>query len=71
MFTAQLRRVGNSLVVTVPREELARLEIPENATVLVEVREARLHVEPVLPPDLREASDWALQHGLQGLRSLA
>ena len=71
MFTTQLRKVGNSWVVTVPREELERLQIPEGATVTVEVREARVRVEPVLPPDLREAADWVLEHGRPGLEALA
>ena len=57
MFTAQLRKVGNSVVVTVPREELDRLSIAEGATVTVEVHEARIHIEPVLAPDLRAASE--------------
>jgi antitoxin component of MazEF toxin-antitoxin module len=70
VFTTQLRKVGNSWVVTVPREELERLHIPEGATVTVEVREARVQVEPVLPPDLREAADWVLEHGRPGLDAL-
>ena len=71
MFTTQLRKVGNSWVVTVPREEMERLGIAEGATVTVEVREARVTVEPVLADDLREASDWALEKGRRGLEYLA
>lgn len=71
VFTTQLRKVGNSWVVTVPREELESLGIPEGATVTVEVREARVSVEPVLATDLREASAWALEHGRAGLDALA
>jgi antitoxin component of MazEF toxin-antitoxin module len=71
MFTTQLRKVGNSWVVTVPRSEMETLGIPEGATVTVEVREAHVSVEPVLAADLREASAWALQKGRRGLESLA
>ena len=62
---------SDSLVVTVPCEEQDRLSIAEGATVTVEVREARIRIEPVLAPDLRAASVWALEHGLSGLKSLA
>jgi antitoxin component of MazEF toxin-antitoxin module len=71
VFTAQLRKVGNSWVVTVPREEMDALGIPDGATVTVEVREARVIVEPVVPADLREASAWALEKGRRGLEYLA
>jgi antitoxin component of MazEF toxin-antitoxin module len=71
MFTTQLRKVGNSWVVTVPRDEMEALGIPEGATVTVEVRQARVSVEPVLAADLREASAWALEKGRRGLDSLA
>jgi hypothetical protein len=59
------------MVVTVPLDELERLHIAEGATVSVEVREARVEVHPVLPPDLREASDWAIAHSRTGRQRLA
>jgi antitoxin component of MazEF toxin-antitoxin module len=71
VFTAQLRKVGNSWVVTVPREEMDALGIPDGATVTVEVREARVIVEPVVPADLREASERALEKTRRGLEYLA
>ncbi len=58
-------------MVTIPREEMEKLGITDGATVVVEVREARVHVEPVLAADLREASEWALEKGRRGLESLA
>jgi antitoxin component of MazEF toxin-antitoxin module len=66
VFTTQLRKVGNSWVVTVPREELEALGIPEGATVTVEVREARVSVEPVLAADLREPAARALEKTRRG-----
>jgi len=71
VFTARLRKVGNSWVVTVPREELDALGIADGATVTVEVREARVSVEPVIPADLREASERALEKTRRGLEYLA
>jgi antitoxin component of MazEF toxin-antitoxin module len=71
VFPTQLRKVGSSWVVTVPREEWERLGIWEGATVTVEVCQARASVEPVLAADLREASAWALEHGRAGLDALA
>jgi antitoxin component of MazEF toxin-antitoxin module len=71
VFTTQLRKVGNSWVVTVPREELEALGIPEGATVTVEVREARVSVEPVLAADLREPAARALEKTRRGLQYLA
>jgi len=50
---------------------MEKLGITDGATVVVEVREARVHVEPVLAADLREASEWALEKGRRGLESLA
>ena len=71
MFTTQLRKVGNSWVVTVPRDEMEALGIPEGATVTVEVREARVSVEPVLAADLREVADRVLEKTRRGLEYLA
>jgi antitoxin component of MazEF toxin-antitoxin module len=70
MFSTQLRKVGNSWV-TVPRDELERLGIEESATVLVEIRQARVTVEPLLAADLREPAARALAKSRRGLRYLA
>lgn len=55
MFVTNLRRVGNSSVVTVPREEMERLGLEEGQSVTVEVRPADLRVEPRLAGDLRSS----------------
>ncbi len=57
MFVTTLRRVGNSAVVTVPREEMERLGLAEGQSVTVEVRPAELRVEPRLAADLRPSLD--------------
>jgi antitoxin component of MazEF toxin-antitoxin module len=53
MVTATVRRVGNSLVVTLPKDEAARLGVGEGDLVSLEVR--RLDVRPVLPADVAAA----------------
>jgi antitoxin component of MazEF toxin-antitoxin module len=71
MFTTQLRKVGNSQAVIVPRDELERLGIPDGATVSVEVRQVEVSVRPLLPSDLEESSQKALEWGKPGLKYLA
>lgn len=69
MYTAKLRKSGNSLIVTVPKEEAERLHLKEGQTVLVDVRQAE--IRPVMAPDLREEFEVEFQRGLEGLRYLA
>ena len=59
MTTAKLRRVGNSYVVTIPREEVERLHLSEGDTLSVEVR--RLVLKPEMAPDVRAAFEWAIE----------
>ncbi len=60
MTTAKLRRVGNSYVVTIPKEEVERLRLHEGDTLSVEVR--RLVLKPEVAPDVRAAFEesWEL-----------
>lgn len=60
MTTQKLRRVGNSLVVTIPKEEAERLELHEGDFVGVDVRKVR--VRPELTPEIRAAFErsWEL-----------
>jgi putative addiction module antidote len=59
MTTAKVRRVGNSYVVTIPREEMERLQLHEGDTVSLEVR--KLTLKPEMAPDVRAAFEWAVQ----------
>jgi antitoxin component of MazEF toxin-antitoxin module len=71
MVTAKLRKSGNSFIVTVPREEVNRLQLQEGQLVAVEVHAVELH--PVLSPDLQAIIDEFLadpEH-LAALRYLA
>lgn len=71
MITQKLRRNGNSFIVTVPREEIERLELREGDTVSVEVRKAEVSVRPVMAPVFRAAFDAEIERAQPGLRYLA
>jgi antitoxin component of MazEF toxin-antitoxin module len=55
MIQQQLRRSGNSLVVTIPKEEVERLGLSEGQFVSIHL--TPMELRPVLPPDLQEALD--------------
>jgi antitoxin component of MazEF toxin-antitoxin module len=69
MFTAKLRRSGNSFIVTVPRDEMERMGLEEGKLVTIEVRPAE--VRPMLAADLREAFDVEFERGREALDYLA
>lgn len=71
MVTATVRRVGNSLVVTLPKDEAERVGVAEGDLVSVEVR--RLEVRPVLPDDVAGAlrEELARPDTREALRFLA
>lgn len=52
MVVGKVRKVGNSLVVTVPKEEAEELDIREGDLVTVDIRKA--DVRPLLRPDLQQ-----------------
>jgi putative addiction module antidote len=58
MTTQKLRRVGNSFVVTIPKEEAERLGLQEGDLVGVEVR--KLHITPEMSPEVRAAFERSL-----------
>ncbi len=62
MVTQQVRRSGNSYVVTIPREEMERLHLQEGDTVAIQLNKVRLQIE--LPDDVRAAAERVLErHG--------
>ena len=44
MFQGKLRRVGNSMVITVPQSEMSRLQLRESDTVMVDVAGVNMQV---------------------------
>ena len=65
---ATLRRSGNSIVVTIPREELERVGAREGDFVEVQIRP--VDIRPRLTPDLRAAFEAELANGREALEYL-
>ncbi len=69
MIQQKLRRQGNSLVITIPKEEVERLHLHEGQTLLVDVQP--LELRPVLSPELRAAFEESWGQNEAGYRALA
>jgi len=69
MFTQQLRKSGNSYVVTIPKEEVERRGWSEGQLLGIQVNE--MEVRPVLSPELQEIVDDLLDEHEDALRYLA
>jgi antitoxin component of MazEF toxin-antitoxin module len=69
MFTQQLRKAGNSYVVTIPKDEVERRGWHEGQLLAVQVTE--LEVRPVLGDDFREAIAERWERNEEALRYLA
>jgi antitoxin component of MazEF toxin-antitoxin module len=69
MITQQLRKTGNSYVVTVPKEEVDRRGWQEGQLLAVQFTEVELR--PVLGDDFREAIDERWERNEEALRYLA
>ena len=68
MVVGKLRKVGNSLVVTVPREEAEALDLHEGDLVTMDIRKAE--VRPVLRPDLRKLAEQSWERNESAYRYL-
>ncbi|MHB0869005.1 MAG: AbrB/MazE/SpoVT family DNA-binding domain-containing protein [Chloroflexota bacterium] len=68
MVVGKIRRVGNSLVVTVPKEEAEELELHEGDLVTMDIRKAE--VRPVLRPDLRKLAEESWERNEAAYRYL-
>lgn len=64
-----MRKSGNSFVVTIPKEEMERLDIHEGQLVAIDV--TPLEVQPVLRPELKRAMDETREDIMPALRYLA
>lgn len=58
MMVQRVRRQGNSLGLTIPKEEAERLGIQEGDLVAVSLNRLQVHVQ--LPDDVREATEVVL-----------
>ncbi|HEY8284238.1 MAG TPA: AbrB/MazE/SpoVT family DNA-binding domain-containing protein [Chloroflexota bacterium] len=59
MITQKVRKVGNSLTITIPREEAERLGLVEGDMVAASLNKIRMEVE--LSPRVRAATDHFLR----------
>jgi antitoxin component of MazEF toxin-antitoxin module len=66
---AKVRKAGNSLAVTIPRDEAERLGISDGDMVNVELNKVRIQVE--MRPHVRSAFDEVLREHAAGLEYLA
>jgi antitoxin component of MazEF toxin-antitoxin module len=69
MITQQLRKVGNSYVVTIPKDEVERRGWQEGQLLALQL--TALEVRPVLGDDLREAIEERWERNEEALRYLA
>ncbi len=69
MIVGKIRKVGNSLVVTVPREEAEVLDLHEGDLVAMDIQKAE--VRPVLRPELRRLPEESWERNKDGYRYLA
>jgi antitoxin component of MazEF toxin-antitoxin module len=69
MIQQKLRRVGNSLVVTIPREEVERQHLEAGQLVAIQIQP--LEVRPTMAPDLLEAMEESWREAEAAYRYLA
>ncbi len=69
MIQQQLRRSGNSYVVTIPKEEVERHGWKEGQLLGIQLTE--METRPVLRPDLRQAVEDRWARNEPALRHLA
>ena len=69
MFTQQLRKTGNSYVVTVPKDEVERRGWKEGQFLAVQLTE--LEVRPVLSPELQRIVNELIDEHEDALHYLA
>ncbi len=68
MIWQKLRKVGNSYVVTIPKEEIERQQLQEGQWLAIEIRLAKMY--PALSPELQEAFEQSWQRNEAGYRYL-
>jgi antitoxin component of MazEF toxin-antitoxin module len=64
MIHARIRKQGNSYVVTIPREEMERLDLHEGDQVAIQA--TKLETRAVLPPELQKAFDESREPFVDG-----
>jgi putative addiction module antidote len=65
----QLRKVGNSYVVTIPKDEVEYLELKEGDLLGIEI--TPLEIKPKMRPELKKAFEASWERNEAGYRYLA
>ena len=68
MIVQKVRISGNSYIVTIPKEEVDRLQLAEGDLVGVEFR--KMELRPQLTPELREAAEHSWERAAEAYRYL-
>jgi putative addiction module antidote len=68
MELGRIRKAGNSLVLTIPKDEAKRLDLHEGDAVVYQIRKAE--VRPMLTPELQTLADEVIAENLDALRYL-
>ncbi len=71
MIVQKLRRVGNSYVVTIPKDEVERRGLQVGQLLGVEVQPVELETRPVISQELREAFERSWERSEAAYRYLA
>jgi len=69
MLFQKLRKVGNSYVVTIPREEVERLNLQEGQLLAIHVQPAEMR--PLLSEQAQQAFEESWEANEKGYRYLA
>ena len=69
MIQQQLRKVGNSFVVTIPKEEVERLQLTDGQFLGVEI--TPMEIRPLLRPEIRAALEETWDEDLEAYHFLA
>jgi putative addiction module antidote len=65
---SRVRKAGNSLAVTIPKDEVERLGLLEGDQVVVQINKVRQQIE--MRPKVREAFDRVLREHAAGIEYL-
>lgn len=69
MIHAKIRKQGNSFVVTIPKDEMERLDLHEGDQIAIQP--VKLETRAILDPDLQQALDESWEQNEAGYRYLA
>lgn len=69
MVTQTVRKAGNSLAITIPKEEVERLGLTEGDIVALQLNRVRVEVD--LPADIRSHARQSLREHAAAYRILA